>query len=94
MVIPLREKLAVVTKQYNEAMANLKEQQEKLDKIQSEIASKKALLDENNAKKEQYQNDINMCTVKLDRAGRLLGGLGGESDRWEGIVQEMNVYYE
>lgn len=33
-------------------MINLKEQQEKLDKIQIEIATKTALLEKNNAQKE------------------------------------------
>lgn len=34
-------------------------------------------------KKEQLESDIALCSVKLERATKLIGGLGGERARWE-----------
>jgi dynein heavy chain len=33
-------------------------------------------------RKEQLESDVALCTVKLDRAEKLISGLGGEKQRW------------
>jgi dynein heavy chain len=40
-------------------------------------------------KKEQLEADIEMCSIKLDRAEKLIGGLGGEKARWEEAELEL-----
>ena len=33
-------------------------------------------------KKKELEDNIDLCSKKLDRAEKLIGGLGGEKDRW------------
>ena len=34
-----------------------------------------------------------MCSVKLDRAQKLIGGLGGERDRWSATAESLEAAY-
>lgn len=40
-------------------------------------------------KKEQLESNIDICSKKLDRAEKLIGGLGGEKDRWSQAAKEL-----
>ena len=33
-------------------------------------------------KKQELEHSIDLCEKKLDRAEKLIGGLGGEKERW------------
>ena len=35
-----------------------------------------------NNKKIELENNIDICSKKLDRAEKLINGLGGEKERW------------
>ena len=37
---------------------------------------------------------MELCTKKLDRAEQLIGGLGGEKDRWEVAAHNLGILYE
>ena len=39
------------------------------------------------------ENQVELCTKKLDRAEQLIGGLGGEKDRWENAARELGILY-
>lgn len=62
-----------------------------MDKLSAMEAELKA----NTRKKEQLENDIELCSIKLDRASKLIGGLGGEKARWletaEGLVKAQVI---
>ncbi|CAE7602693.1 Dnah1 [Symbiodinium sp. CCMP2456] len=81
-----------------QAEAELAECQEKLDAAQSQlrqVQNKIAALeaDFNGAveKQKELQDDMNLCEVKLQRAHKLIGGLGGEKARWGQNVQDLNA---
>lgn len=40
-------------------------------------------------KKANLETNIDICTKKLDRAEKLIGGLGGEKDRWSLAANEL-----
>lgn len=44
-------------------------------------------------KKENLEANIDLCTKKLDRAEKLIGGLGGEKDRWGQAAQDLGERY-
>jgi len=88
-VEPLRIQLAEAEGKYsatmavlNTAQAQLKAAQDKIDELQRGFASA-------NAKKDALQKELNACQVRLDRADKLIGGLGGEKLRWEGTVEQL-----
>lgn len=37
---------------------------------------------------------VDLCGKKLDRAKKLIGGLGGEKERWQQASQELQVIYD
>ena len=68
------EELAVATKELNAKRANLKEVQDKLAQLQEQFEA-------NMKKKADLEHQVDLCGKKLDRAEKLIGGLGGEKDR-------------
>ena len=40
------------------------------------------------------ENQVNMCQMKLERAEKLIGGLGGERDRWKKAAIDLSIRYE
>ena len=44
-------------------------------------------------KKENLEANIDLCTKKLERAEKLIGGLGGEKERWSQAARELGERY-
>ncbi len=44
-------------------------------------------------KKENLETNIDLCTKKLERAEKLIGGLGGEKERWSQAAKELGERY-
>ena len=44
-------------------------------------------------KRQLLEKDIDICTKKLERAEKLIGGLGGEKDRWSQAAKELGDSY-
>ena len=44
-------------------------------------------------KKAQLEQNIDLCSKKLDRAEKLIGGLGGEKTRWSEAADELGKRY-
>ena len=78
--------LAVAMSDLNKKRAALKEVQDKLAKLQ-------AKLEANKAKKVDLENQVDLCSKKLDRAEQLIGGLGGEKDRWSQAAHDLSIKY-
>ena len=53
----------------------LKDVVDKLDALDAQLA-------EATARKTHLEAEFKLCSDKLDRAGKLIGGLGGEKARW------------
>ena len=59
----------------------------------TKLASLDADLSEKRAKKAQLEADVHMCTVKLDRAQKLISGLGGEKSRWQAAATRLGQQF-
>ena len=44
-------------------------------------------------KKKDLEDNIDLCSKKLDRAEKLIGGLGGEKHRWTANADELGEKY-
>ncbi|XP_043945444.1 dynein axonemal heavy chain 3 [Protopterus annectens] len=93
VVAPKRERL-------KEAEAELAVQMEKLNKKRAELKMVEdrlqALNDDfetMNNKKIELENNIDICSQKLVRAEKLIGGLGGEKDRWTEAARLLGLKY-
>ncbi|KAG1667277.1 hypothetical protein FOA52_012566 [Chlamydomonas sp. UWO 241] len=45
------------------------------------------------ARKKQLEYDVDLCEKKLDRATKLIGGLGGEKTRWTEVAKRLGEDY-
>jgi len=50
-------------------------------KVEDRLASLKQQFQEMTDKKEKLEQQVDLCAKKLDRAQKLIGGLGGEKER-------------
>ena len=64
-----------------------------LQEVLKKLASLSADLNEKRAKKAQLEADVHMCTVKLDRAQKLIAGLGGEKTRWMAAAARLGQQF-
>lgn len=89
VVAPKKAKLAEAEASYQEVMVGLTAKQAELQSLLDKLASMEAELKGQQRKKEQLESDIELCSIKLERAGKLIGGLGGEKARWEQTALEL-----
>lgn len=81
------QELAVAMKSLNAKRASLKEVQDKLAELQKQF-------DENTKKKADLEYQVDLCSKKLDRAEKLIGGLGGEKDRWGKAATSLGIQFD
>jgi len=53
--------------------------------VEDRLATLKQQFAEKTEEKERLEFQVDLCAKKLDRAQKLIGGLGGEKDRCEGV---------
>ena len=78
--------LAMQMEKLNTKRAQLKEVTDKLEALQLEL---EAMIQ----KKKDLEANIELCSQKLERAEKLIGGLGGEKDRWEDAAAVLGEIY-
>ncbi|GBG26414.1 Dynein heavy chain 7, axonemal [Hondaea fermentalgiana] len=82
VVAPKRAALAEAEQEFELVMAGLREKQAELSKIESRVAGLARQLEECKERKRDLEQQVSDCTAKLDRAEKLISGLGGEKARW------------
>lgn len=81
-VLPLKANLAVQEAKLNVAMGDLQEAQAQLDEKQKELDEVQAMYDAAMRTKQTLLDDAESCRRKMVAASALIGGLGGEKERW------------
>ena len=78
--------LAVEMEKLNAKRAELKEVEDKMEKLEKGFK-------EMTEKKEDLEKQVDLCGKKLVRAEQLIGGLGGEKDRWGESARSLAAIY-
>ncbi|XP_053327633.1 dynein axonemal heavy chain 3 [Spea bombifrons] len=93
VVAPKRErlkeaeaKLFIQMQQLNTKRAELKAVEDRLQALNDEFSAM-------NSRKEELENNIEICSQKLVRAEKLISGLGGEKDRWTEAARLLGIKY-
>ena len=81
MVAPKKERLAEAQASLKETMIILNAKRAELKEVEDRLASLKQAFEEKTREKEELEKQVDICAKKLDRAQKLIGGLGGEKDR-------------
>ena len=89
VVQPKKEALAKAQAEFAEVKEKLDEAQSELAKVEAHIKDLNDKLDSMKQKKENLEHKMEDCSKKLTRANTLLGGLGGEKDRWTILEKQL-----
>ena len=93
VVAPKRAELAEAEASYALVVEGLQKKQAELKELMDKLATMEADLEANVDKKENLQKEVELCTVKLERAEKLIGGLGGEKTRWTEAAETLGEKY-
>jgi dynein heavy chain len=90
-VEPKRQALAAAEAELAETNAGLKIAQDELDAVTKKLADLEEAFNKAITTKANLEAEVQACTAKLERADKLLGGLGGEAVRWKATVEQLTV---
>ncbi|XP_006878990.1 PREDICTED: dynein heavy chain 7, axonemal [Elephantulus edwardii] len=93
IVAPKKIKLAAAEGELKIAMNSLKKKQAALYEVQEKLTKLQDTLELNKQKKADLENQVDVCSKKLERAEQLIGGLGGERTRWSQTALELGELY-
>ena len=94
IVAPKRLQLADAEAKLKAANDKLAVKQAELKEVQDLVTNLKKELDETLKAKAKLEADVKNCKDKLDRATRLMSGLGGERVRWTENVENLQTQYD
>ena len=94
VVLPKKLELEKATSELKDAQAVLEGKQATVREVEERVANLKKQLDVAMARKESLKNEVDDCAAKLDRAERLMSGLGGERKRWQEQVKTLSSQYD
>ncbi|MEW5317509.1 MAG: hypothetical protein WDW38_008798 [Sanguina aurantia] len=89
VVAPKKAKLAEAEAEFTELMVGLNAKKAELAGVERRLAALNSKLGEMQARKAQLEFDVDLCEKKLDRATKLIGGLGGEKTRWTEVAAKL-----
>ena len=92
--LPKKKKLAKTQEELKVTMEQLAVKKADLKAVEDELAGLEAAFNEATAKKEQLEEDVELCEKKLTRAKQLIDGLGGEQSRHCGAALAMRFAIE
>ncbi|KAJ9581294.1 hypothetical protein L9F63_023528, partial [Diploptera punctata] len=93
-VSPKKAKLEIAEAEYNATMALLEEKRNQLRTLEEQLADLHYKLNEANQRKQALEDDVTLCANKLQRAEKLIGGLGGEKARWSSAADALQKDYD
>ncbi|KAG8459256.1 hypothetical protein KFE25_014101 [Diacronema lutheri] len=93
VVAPKKEKLKIAEGEYAEAMASLQSKQAELAEVMDKLGAMKAKLAQLSTEKKNLEDKYDDCNTKLERAEKLLSGLGGEQVRWTEVAALLGPRY-
>ncbi|GIL57271.1 hypothetical protein Vafri_12526 [Volvox africanus] len=94
VVAPKRAALEVAEAEYNKVMEALKAKQADLAEVMGRLATLERQLEKSMQEKARLEAETELCTAKLERAEKLISGLGGEKTRWTEAAAKMGGQYE
>uniref|UniRef100_A0A8C4DY39 Dynein axonemal heavy chain 3 n=1 Tax=Dicentrarchus labrax TaxID=13489 RepID=A0A8C4DY39_DICLA len=93
VVAPKKEKLKFAESELAVQMEMLTVKRAELKKVVDRLQSLNDDLDAMVNKKKELEDNIELCSQKLIRAEKLIGGLGGEKDRWTEAARQLGIRY-
>ncbi|XP_024913275.1 dynein heavy chain 3, axonemal-like [Cynoglossus semilaevis] len=93
VVAPKKEKLKEAEDELATQMEMLTVKRAELKEVEDRLQCLNDELEEMIKKKKGLEDNIELCSQKLVRAEKLIGGLGGEKDRWTEAARLLGIRY-
>ncbi|XP_012937339.1 dynein heavy chain 3, axonemal [Aplysia californica] len=93
VVAPKKAKLAEAEGELAVQMEKLNEKRAQLQAVTDKLQALNDEFEVMTQKKKDLEANIDLCSKKLDRAEKLIGGLGGEKDRWTEAARVLGEQY-
>lgn len=90
---PKQIALAEAETMYNNAMGALNEKRAQLNEVEMKLQVIQESLEANEQKMSMLQDKADGVQIKMKRAGELIGGLGGEKQRWSQTAIDLGERY-
>ena len=82
VVAPKKANLAEAQESLAATMTLLDQKRAELKEVEDRLAALQKTFEEKTEEKAQLEFQVDLCARKLERAEKLIGGLGGEKTRW------------
>ena len=92
-VQPKRIRLKAAEDELEKVMVTLNEARESMRQVEERLQTLTEKFESLVAESESLKQGVAMCQIKLERANKLIGGLGGEKVRWETTVAQLDITY-
>eukprot|EP00854_Cymbomonas_tetramitiformis_P002484 gene2484-3228_t len=93
VVAPKQAQLKIAEAAYEEVMVSLRQKQTELKALLDKLAGMEEELRLSSEKKNKLSDEVDLCTVKLERAEKLINGLGGERSRWTEVAGQLGELF-
>ncbi|CAG11277.1 unnamed protein product, partial [Tetraodon nigroviridis] len=93
-VAPKKANLVEAEESLASTMALLERKRAELKEVEDRLAALQKTFQEKTDEKAQLEFQVDLCAKKLDRAEKLIGGLGGEKTRWAQAAEDLQSTYD
>ncbi|XP_071374585.1 dynein axonemal heavy chain 12 [Centroberyx affinis] len=94
VVAPKKANLAEAQQSLATTMALLDQKRAELKEVEDRLAALQKTFEEKTEEKAQLEFQVDLCARKLERAEKLIGGLGGEKTRWSKAADDLQNTYD
>ena len=94
VVAPKKAKLQEAEDDLEGTMSALADKRNELKAVEEDLANLKQKFQDMIDKKENLEYQVDLCGKKLVRAEKLIGGLGGEKERWILAAERLQIVYD
>ncbi|XP_076448252.1 dynein axonemal heavy chain 3-like [Babylonia areolata] len=93
VVAPKQESLNKAQADLNEQLTTLAKKQAELKEVTDKLQALQDNLSTKQQEKTSLEDNIELCKVKIERAEKLISGLGGEKSRWTQNIEDLTEQY-
>ncbi|XP_008412159.1 dynein heavy chain 12, axonemal [Poecilia reticulata] len=94
VVAPKKQSLAEAQESLAVTVALLDQKRSELKEVEDRLASLQKTFKEKTQEKALLEYQVDLCAKKLERAEKLIGGLGGEKTRWSKAADDLQNTYD
>ncbi|KAF4024010.1 hypothetical protein G4228_015792 [Cervus hanglu yarkandensis] len=94
VVAPKKARLTEAQKSLAETMELLNQKRAELAEVEHHLENLERVFLEKTEEKARLEDQVELCAKKLERASKLIGGLGGEKSRWSQAADDLQIVYE